>query len=230
MNSKRQTIWLVSMLSLMVVLSAYYLFTDNVDQLDTVTGKLTDQQGTGIKADQTGGSDNSAGGQSAGSAAAGTGKQNSKDSAAAQNPTSKDSVGTAMNQPQGDEQILKKIESQPASSQDYFTSLHMKRDEEMNRQSDQLMAIIGDTTKSADVVSKAYDDMQKLEDKQAKISNIEQELLKDYADVFVSESGSKWSVLVKSDKLQKSQAVSIVDLMTGELKITPNNVVVKYMK
>ncbi|MGG4045658.1 SpoIIIAH-like family protein [Paenibacillus favisporus] len=29
MNSKRQTIWLVSMLSLMVVLSAYYLFTED---------------------------------------------------------------------------------------------------------------------------------------------------------------------------------------------------------
>lgn len=28
MNNKRQTIWLVSMLSLMVILSAYYLFTD----------------------------------------------------------------------------------------------------------------------------------------------------------------------------------------------------------
>ena len=29
MNSKRQTVWLVSMLSLMVILSAYYLFTEN---------------------------------------------------------------------------------------------------------------------------------------------------------------------------------------------------------
>ncbi|AYB45278.1 SpoIIIAH-like family protein [Paenibacillus lautus] len=29
MNNKRQTIWLVSMLSLMVILSAYYLFTDD---------------------------------------------------------------------------------------------------------------------------------------------------------------------------------------------------------
>ncbi|UUZ79562.1 SpoIIIAH-like family protein [Paenibacillus sp. P26] len=34
MNNKRQTIWLVSMLSLMVVLSAYYLFTEDVDKLD----------------------------------------------------------------------------------------------------------------------------------------------------------------------------------------------------
>lgn len=30
MNTKRQTIWLVSMLSLMVVLSAYYLFTQDI--------------------------------------------------------------------------------------------------------------------------------------------------------------------------------------------------------
>ncbi|KUP21400.1 SpoIIIAH-like family protein [Paenibacillus sp. DMB5] len=29
MKGKRQTIWLVSMLSLMVVLSAYYLFTED---------------------------------------------------------------------------------------------------------------------------------------------------------------------------------------------------------
>lgn len=29
MNNKRQTVWLVSMLSLMVVLSAYYLFTED---------------------------------------------------------------------------------------------------------------------------------------------------------------------------------------------------------
>ncbi len=34
MNAKRQTIWLVSMLSLMVVLSAYYLFTEDVNKLD----------------------------------------------------------------------------------------------------------------------------------------------------------------------------------------------------
>ncbi|MFD2332287.1 SpoIIIAH-like family protein [Cohnella sp. GCM10020058] len=34
MNNKRQTIWLVSMLSLMVILSAYYLFTEDVTQPD----------------------------------------------------------------------------------------------------------------------------------------------------------------------------------------------------
>ncbi|MCZ8520645.1 MULTISPECIES: SpoIIIAH-like family protein [Paenibacillus] len=37
MNTKRQTVWLVSMLSLMVVLSAYYLFTEDVNQVDVKT-------------------------------------------------------------------------------------------------------------------------------------------------------------------------------------------------
>lgn len=37
MNTKRQTVWLVSMLSLMVVLSAYYLFTQDLDDADKLT-------------------------------------------------------------------------------------------------------------------------------------------------------------------------------------------------
>ncbi|MGG6309715.1 SpoIIIAH-like family protein [Paenibacillus macerans] len=37
MKSKRQTIWLVSMLSLMVILSAYYLFTEDGPQASTPT-------------------------------------------------------------------------------------------------------------------------------------------------------------------------------------------------
>jgi stage III sporulation protein AH len=40
MNTKRQTIWLVSMLSLMVILSAYYLFTEDAAPQD-----LTDAKG-----------------------------------------------------------------------------------------------------------------------------------------------------------------------------------------
>ncbi|MEC0243443.1 SpoIIIAH-like family protein [Paenibacillus dokdonensis] len=48
MNSKRQTIWLVSMLSLMVVLSAYYLFTE--DSGSTKTPVADSQQvGTAVK-------------------------------------------------------------------------------------------------------------------------------------------------------------------------------------
>ncbi|GAA0402340.1 SpoIIIAH-like family protein [Paenibacillus motobuensis] len=50
MKSKRQTIWLVSMLSLMVILSAYYLFTED----SSTKGKNTDGQVATM--DQNGGS------------------------------------------------------------------------------------------------------------------------------------------------------------------------------
>jgi len=40
MNTRRQKIWLVSMLSLMVVLSAYYLFTDDLNRVDDVPQAL----------------------------------------------------------------------------------------------------------------------------------------------------------------------------------------------
>lgn len=53
MKSKRQTIWLVSMLSLMVILSAYYLFTED----RSTKGKNTDGQVATM--DQNGGSLNS---------------------------------------------------------------------------------------------------------------------------------------------------------------------------
>lgn len=37
MNTRRQTVWLVSMLGLMVVLSAYYLFTEDVENMEVVS-------------------------------------------------------------------------------------------------------------------------------------------------------------------------------------------------
>lgn len=44
MNTKRQTVWLVSMLSLMVVLSAYYLFTQDVDSPEVLTDSSKTEQ------------------------------------------------------------------------------------------------------------------------------------------------------------------------------------------
>lgn len=47
MNNKRQTIWLVSMLSLMVVLSAYYLFTDDPGSTTPPVADSTQADGAG---------------------------------------------------------------------------------------------------------------------------------------------------------------------------------------
>ncbi|WP_413372412.1 SpoIIIAH-like family protein [Paenibacillus taichungensis] len=45
MNNKRQTVWLVSMLSLMVILSAYYLFTEDSGPVNTPVAESTQVDG-----------------------------------------------------------------------------------------------------------------------------------------------------------------------------------------
>ncbi|SEL84081.1 SpoIIIAH-like family protein [Paenibacillus sp. OK003] len=45
MNNKRQTVWLVSMLSLMVILSAYYLFTEDSGPVNTPVADSTQVDG-----------------------------------------------------------------------------------------------------------------------------------------------------------------------------------------
>lgn len=51
MNTRRQTIWLVSMLSLMVILSAYYLFSSGTDNLNDVAKQYEQAGGDQVKID-----------------------------------------------------------------------------------------------------------------------------------------------------------------------------------
>lgn len=53
MNTRRQTIWLVSMLSLMVILSAYYLFSSGTDDLNDVTKNLEHAAGDQVNVNIT---------------------------------------------------------------------------------------------------------------------------------------------------------------------------------
>ena len=53
MNNKRQTIWLVSMLSLMVILSAYYLFTDDSGPAAPPVAESTQTTGQKLEAGTT---------------------------------------------------------------------------------------------------------------------------------------------------------------------------------
>ncbi|MCJ8011189.1 SpoIIIAH-like family protein [Paenibacillus sp. KQZ6P-2] len=100
MNSKRQTIWLVSMLSLMVVLSAYYLFTedsgssknqvadsqqvgttDKTSAKETASGTTKTENGVEVTEVITDGKVNDAAGKDANKAATDTAKNTGKDAA-----------------------------------------------------------------------------------------------------------------------------------------------------
>lgn len=255
MNAKRQTVWLVSMLSLMVVLSAYYLFTEDTSKLDVTT--TNGLEGKEIKVDtneaampQTDSGDKATAGTADKTAAgSGTNDQNAGQTAAQTTAQAGDQkTGQASGQKTGqasdqqaaqsgsqqtaktDAQVLQQMQNQAKSGDDFFESAEMKRNEEFSKQIEQLMKIVTDSKENTDAASKAYADMEKIQQEQTKISNLEDELGKDYHHAIVTkEDNNKWKVTVQSNNLEKSQVVSIFDKAMSTLNIGQDQISVQYV-
>jgi stage III sporulation protein AH len=241
MNAKRQTIWLVSMLSLMVVLSAYYLFTEDVNKLD-IAAVDTAGQPQEVKIDMSQ-IDNPAAGTAAGKSATSSDAAKSATSTnAANSATSTDASKTSSATKAADQttanantdaKVLQKVaetQAQTASAGDYFTTQQMKNHEELRKKTEQLMTTITDPKQKADAVVKAQNDLQVISGQQEKIDNLEEMLLKDYPQAVISQDGKSWKVTVQSQKLEKSQGVTIVDMVIKELGAAPENIKVQYVQ
>jgi stage III sporulation protein AH len=244
MNTKRQTIWLVSMLSLMVVLSAYYLFTEDVNSLNfTATGAktkevvvtgLTPAEGEAAKKEAAPApaaeakSEAPADGAKADPKASSTKTDQpsaAKTDAAAQPASSKSGAAT-------EAQILQQVQAsvQAKSGSDFFVNLLMKRQEDMTKQMEKLMAVILDTKgQTAEAAAKAQEEYYKLEDLAAKFSNLEDELQKEFPHAVITQDSGKYKVTVQAKKLEKSQALSIADKTMTALNIGPEHVAITYV-
>ncbi|GAA3405465.1 SpoIIIAH-like family protein [Paenibacillus hodogayensis] len=243
MNTKRQTVWLVSMLSLMVVLSAYYLFTEDVNDLD-----LTSKQAAGneIKVDTIAtGSATKANPASADPAAdekkgaadksAAAGKattDNATDKGAAANKPAPDAKATAgaSTGAKTDEEVLKQVTAKATSGSDYFAAAFIKRNEELAKQTEKLISVQLDAKKSSEEVTQAMNELQKLQDQDEKVTSLEDQLAKDFHNAIVLQESGRWKVVVQAAKLEKSQGVSIVDLVMKEMNVAPDKVTVQYVK
>jgi stage III sporulation protein AH len=210
MNTKRQTIWLVSMLSLMVVLSAYYLFTEDVNKLNTATEKVTQEDikvTTEVKEPAAG--DKAVSGGLASSTKTG-------DAKATQGQTT-------------DAEVLEKVKTTAKSGADFFADQAYKRNQSFGKQAEQFLNIMVDTKKTADEISKATNEYENLQTMQAKVENLEDLLMKTYKNVIVLEEGKKFKAVVQADKLDAKQAQSVIDMMIKELNVTKDTVSVQYM-
>jgi stage III sporulation protein AH len=178
MNTKRQTVWLVSMLSLMVVLSAYYLFTQDVETPEVLTdGSQTEQ--------------------------------------AAQNATEAAANGDGLvvnevEQPaddvvlsDADKEALNLIEEQGLAAGGVFSELLAKRELKNTEEENRIMAAIAETQTKQEESVAAIAELDMLEEKNAKLTGIESELLKQYENVVVDEQNDKFNVVVSSEKLEK---------------------------
>ncbi|GLI07375.1 hypothetical protein YDYSG_34050 [Paenibacillus tyrfis] len=304
MNSKRQTIWLVSMLSLMVVLSAYYLFTEDVGNVE-VTG-TTPKEMT-ISAGQTDAMHPTATDANAGPR--GEQKPGQKpevkpeqkpevkpeqkpeikpeqkpeikpeqkpevkpeqkpemkpEMKPEQKPEMKPEQKPEMKpeqKPEGkpeqkpgkgekpsstgaetssiaaqpvsknetEAKVLQQVQAQATaqSGKDYFVNLQLKRNEEMAKKAEQLLTIIADPKQTAEAAVKAQEELRKIEDMEAKVTNLEESLTKDFPQAVVTQDSNKWKVTVQASKLEKSQALSIIDKTIKELSVGPDTVSVQ---
>jgi stage III sporulation protein AH len=248
MNTKRQTVWLVSMLSLMVVLSAYYLFTEDASKMDVtsnnemlqdvkvstkeiglpVNGAQTtvDQALKAAEAAKNGKTDASS---TSTSSTAQTSKETSKDTtSAASKATTGTTTGTTIGTTSKDAQTLKVLE-QTKTGAEFFASEQMKRNEGLQMQAEKLLTIITDDKQKTADLNLALEQYQKLEEKEAKVNNIEDMLGREFPNVILTEDQNKWKVIVQSNKLEKSQAVSIIDLVMKEFNVGGEKVSVQFV-
>lgn len=286
MYTKRQTVWLVSMLSLMVVLSAYYLFTEDAGtvnhnqsalSLNEVKVDSTDLSmhaaeqivkeaaagaatGTGTTAGsaQSGAANSSAGSvqsgaanSSAGSVQSGTanssagsaqsGAANSSagsvqsggansSTGSAQTDAANSSASSQAATAGSDAQVIQKVAAQATSGREFFDSMQMQRTEELSKQSEKWMTIVTDSSQKTENVTKAYEELNKLQEMEARMTSIEEKLLKDFPNAIVTQDSNRFKVIVQADRLQKSQAVTIVDMMMQEMSIGPELISVQYIR
>lgn len=203
MNSKRQTVWLVSMLSLMVVLSAYYLFTDDVKDFQLNSKELSLNE---VKLDAT----QAANANTTGAKAAEVSGQNKQ------------------KQQNTDAEVLKKIQAQGKTAAEFFSALQLKRTEELAKRGEELMKIITNSKNNNEAVIKAQEEYYRIQDMEEKVDNLEAVLMNDFANALVTQEGNRWKVIVQSEKLERSQAVSIVDLVMKEMNIGPEKITIQH--
>ncbi|AIQ30996.1 hypothetical protein P40081_24605 [Paenibacillus sp. FSL P4-0081] len=293
MKGKRQTIWLVSMLSLMVVLSAYYLFTEDTGasipketagsiQVDTVkdgtgggtattldSGLVinevpTDDSVTADAGAQTDDSKTAAVTEDAGKDAAdktaaaavtddSTSAAVTDDSSAAANSSNADkdtaaadtadktekpaasadksaAASTEKTPAKDDAAILDEVASQSVSASSMFTNYLYEREQQNLKDHNDLLALINDMDKTPAENAVAQEQLSKLEEKESKITGIEEQLQQKYGEAIVKEeAGDAYTIVVLSDKLDVKQAVGIVDLVMKELSVSQDKIKVQYV-
>jgi len=214
MNNKRQTIWLVSMLSLMVILSAYYLFSEDApstnkaaggpNQVIEDAGKVAATDPDGVTVQQV--------------------DQMTDELTDAETGA----VGTGDAVSPEDQEVLKGIAN--ATGNDRLEQIAYERLNKVSKRAEELSTVIGNTKVTQEEATAAAEELDRLEDVDARITSLQEKLLQDFDNAVVDEVDTKFNVIVLSDKLEKTQAIGIIDLATKELNVGPDRVSVQYVE
>lgn len=203
---KKQTVWLLTMLSLVVVLSVYYIMSpesknavqmqsekSSSDSGEVATEKAPAKQDTKEKS----GTETEKGKED--------GTKGTKDSSADKETSAEASEkGTVVTETADD---------------DLFTTYRLDLEDARSKEREELNAIVSSDDATAKEKSEAYDKMTALSEVEGTEKQLET-LIKTqgYEDALVNAEGDKINITVKSDKHSKSKATAIIDLVAKEIK------------
>jgi stage III sporulation protein AH len=179
MMLKKQTVWLLTMLSLVVVLSVYYVTTPEGTNENVAFEHQQKEEANGLE----------------------------------EQPTKTNEEAEVTVEEAEDGKVTSSI-----ASDELFAELRLQIEDERNKLREELNAIVASADATAEEKSKALDKIQKLADiseKEAVLETLIQS--KGYEDVLVRVDGEEVRVTVKAEKLSKTAANEIIQLVKKEI-------------
>ncbi|OFD39857.1 stage III sporulation protein AH [Bacillus mycoides] len=201
---KKQTVWLLTMLSLVVVLSVYYVTTpDKMNTAAPATGEKMGQEKQGADKAVTKETTKET-----------TNKEITKES------TSKETTNKETDKKENDKKETSKKEASVTvqSSDENFTALRMQMEDQRSVEKEKLQNVMKSSKSSAEEKSKAKDNLDAITTMETKQQLLETVIKSQggYKDALVRADGTDIKVTVKSAKHSQKEANKIIQLVRSE--------------
>jgi stage III sporulation protein AH len=225
---KKQTVWLLTMLSLVVVLSVYYVTSPEGGTSDMVMTE-ENQKSSETAVDENIKSEDELATEEEQPAEETPAKESTDGAATEEDGSETKDKGAVEGEEEG-ETGAKKGEVQTEeledgtvissiSSDELFTELRLQVDDQRNEVKEQLQTIVASNEATVDEKSDAYDEMDALNDAIHKEAILET-LIKSqgYDDALVRADGTNVKITVKAKDHDKSSANKIIALVSDEIE------------
>ncbi|WIY60227.1 SpoIIIAH-like family protein [Bacillus arachidis] len=192
---KKQTVWLLTMLSLVVVLSVYYVTTP--EKMNTATptaGEKVGQEKQGVEKEVT--------------------KEATKETSNKETDKKEDGKKETSKK----ETNKKESNVSVQSSDENFTALRMQLEDQRSAQKEKLQDVMKSEKSSAEEISKAKDELNAIDKMQTKEGLLETVIKSQggYNDALVRADGNDIKVTVKAAKHSQKEANKIIQLVRAE--------------
>ncbi|WP_144517713.1 SpoIIIAH-like family protein [Bacillus sp. FDAARGOS_235] len=202
---KKQTVWLLTMLSLVVVLSVYYVTTpDKMNTASPATGEKIGQEKQGTDKAVTNETPN---------------KETTKETPSKETPN-KETTNKETDKKENSKKETSKKEGNVSvqSSDENFTALRMQMEDKRSAEREKLQNVIKSSNATAEERSKAKDGMDAIATMETKEGLLETVIKAQggYKDALVRADGTDIRVTVKAAKHSQKEANKIIQLVRSE--------------